>query len=326
MSDLSAGEIVAWFHLSFLMSIVIFMMTATYYTLYRLLFMHDWHISIITFLYCFLYLYCDRVRASRGDRLWPWFRRNFLLAKWVTSLLPVRLIKTTELDVNKNYIFGVHPHGTIGLMSTFLTDAAGFDRLFPGIKPHMVVMKMFFAVPILKEICMLCGAISLESEFLHYVLDKNQRGTAVIIAVGGAYEVLDAHPGTMILTLQKRKGFIKIALKQGASLVPVLNYGDNDQLEQFSNPPGSTLRRIQDAMYSVARTAPTWLYGTKYGLADYKPINTVVGKPIDVEKVENPSEDQINELHAEYIRALNELFTETKDEYSNYKDITLEIR
>lgn len=46
--------------------------------------------------------------------------------------------------------------------------------------------------------------------------------------VGGAAESLSAHPGTADLTLKRRKGFIKLAIRQGADLVPVFSFGEND--------------------------------------------------------------------------------------------------
>jgi len=39
---------------------------------------------------------------------------------------------------------------------------------------------------------------------------------------------LSAHPGTADLTLKKRIGFIKMAIKEGADLVPVFSFGEND--------------------------------------------------------------------------------------------------
>lgn len=40
-------------------------------------------------------------------------------------------------------------------------------------------------------------------------------GNAAVIVVGGAIEALDAHPGSYDLVLNKRKGFVKMALKYG---------------------------------------------------------------------------------------------------------------
>lgn len=53
-------------------------------------------------------------------------------------------------------------------------------------------------------------------------------GHAITIVVGGAAESLSAHPGTADLTLRKRFGFIKMAIKEGADLVPVFSFGEND--------------------------------------------------------------------------------------------------
>jgi hypothetical protein len=48
------------------------------------------------------------------------------------------------------------------------------------------------------------------------------------IVVGGAAESLSARPGTADLTLKRRMGFIKLAMRQGADLVPVFSFGEND--------------------------------------------------------------------------------------------------
>lgn len=39
---------------------------------------------------------------------------------------------------------------------------------------------------------------------------------------------MSAHPGTADLTLKRRMGFIKLAMRQGADLVPVFSFGEND--------------------------------------------------------------------------------------------------
>jgi hypothetical protein len=55
-----------------------------------------------------------------------------------------------------------------------------------------------------------------------------------------------------------------------------------------------------------------------------KPIFTVVGKGIKVEKIKNPSKDQIDKLHELYLDELRKLFEEHKDKYSE-KSTYLEI-
>ena len=54
---------------------------------------------------------------------------------------PITLVKTSDLDPQKNYIFGYHPHGafTEGASIGLNTEACGFSDKFPGIIPHLSV-------------------------------------------------------------------------------------------------------------------------------------------------------------------------------------------
>jgi len=51
--------------------------------------------------------------------------------------------------------------------------------------------------------------------------------------IGGANEAMDAVPGLHKLTLKNRKGFVKIALKTGADLVPIYAFGENELFRQI---------------------------------------------------------------------------------------------
>ena len=48
-----------------------------------------------------------------------------------------------------------------------------------------------------------------------------------------------------------------------------------------------------------------------------KPINVVIGAPIPVERCVNPSRDQVNELHANYISSLRRLYEEYNVAYGD---------
>lgn len=50
------------------------------------------------------------------------------------------------------------------------------------------------------------------------------------MSVGGAQESLNAKPGHYQIVLKKRKGFIKLVLQTGASLVPVFSFGEGKNL------------------------------------------------------------------------------------------------
>ena len=79
-----------------------------------------------------------RSTVMRNSSMWQYFRDYF----------PIKLLKTSNLDPTKNYIFGCHPHGIMpaGAFGNFGTEATGFKKLFPGIKAHLLTMKCKYSL------------------------------------------------------------------------------------------------------------------------------------------------------------------------------------
>ena len=50
-----------------------------------------------------------------------------------------------------------------------------------------------------------------------------------------------------------------------------------------------------------------------------------VGAPIDVEKVENPTQEQIEDLHQNYMKALTELYNTHRNQYAPDPSVDLVI-
>ncbi|KAI1699608.1 diacylglycerol acyltransferase domain-containing protein [Ditylenchus destructor] len=281
--------------------------------------------------YLIWYAY-DFHAPRRGSRPWRAFT-SFWLWRYLACYFPMRLVKTAELPPNKNYVIGVHPHGIIGFATfvTFCTEGTHFSRLFPGLRRFPVTLPMQFWFPLRREFLTLTGTISSDVEAIEYVLDRPPKGYVVAIVPGGAAEALDSHPDTYDLTLKNRRGFIRLAIKHGADLVPLYHFGENKIYSQLPNPHGSRLRTFQMAVKRWTGATVPIFYGRGIlsniiGLMPYrKPITTVVGAPIPVKCNPNPSEEECDELHAEYCRRLVALFDEHKTKYGIDKDIQLRI-
>ncbi|XP_075891299.1 2-acylglycerol O-acyltransferase 2-A [Nelusetta ayraudi] len=259
---------------------------------------------------------CSGGRRSqwvRSWRVWDYFRDYF----------PLTLIKTVNLDSKKNYIFGFHPHGVLvaGGFGNFCTEATGFSRQFPGLKSHLLMLPFWFRVPFFRDYIMCGGLVSSSKSSLSYLISRPEGGNVAVVAVGGAPEALDARPGALTLQILNRKGFIKLALKHGAQLVPVFSFGENELFDQMQNPSGSPLRRLQNRLQTIMGVAlPLFhargVFQYSFGLIPYrKPINTVVGKPIAVVQTPGPSSGDIDSLHRVYLQSLTELFEEHKQNY-----------
>ncbi|XP_026184137.1 2-acylglycerol O-acyltransferase 2 [Mastacembelus armatus] len=291
-----------------------------------LLFTRFWLISV---LYAIWWFYDYDTPSQGGHKLpvlcalkvWDYMRDYF----------PIKLMKTADLDPRHNYVLGFHPHGVlvVGAFANFCTNTTGFTQLFPGITSYLLMLPLWFRAPFFRDYIMCAGLIPSDKESASYLLSRQGGGNAVVIAVGGAREALDAHPGTYNVILAEKKGFIKLAMEHGAHLVPVFSFGENEVYDQFENPRGTWLRWIQDHLQSIMGISlPLFhargVFQYSFGLMPYrKPINTIVGRPIRVEKIEKPTAEELDVLHQLYMDELNNLFEEHKGNYGVDKDTHL---
>ncbi|KAI5128081.1 2-Acylglycerol O-Acyltransferase 3 [Manis pentadactyla] len=147
-----------------------------------------------------------------------------------TGTHPSKLVKTGELPPNRNYVLVSHPHGIMstGTFCNFSTECNGTSQMFPGIRLSVARLTSLFYYPVLRNYILWSGLCSVARQSLDFILSRPQLGQAVVILVGGAQESLYAIQGQHYLTLQNHKGFVRLALRHGASLVPVYNFGEND--------------------------------------------------------------------------------------------------
>lgn len=75
------------------------------------------------------------------------------------SFFPLQLVKTHNLLTTRNYIFGYHPHGIMGLgaFCNFSTEATEVSKKFPGIRPYLATLAGNFRMPVLREYLMSGG-------------------------------------------------------------------------------------------------------------------------------------------------------------------------
>ncbi|KNE69594.1 hypothetical protein AMAG_14150 [Allomyces macrogynus ATCC 38327] len=141
-------------------------------------------------------------------------------------------------------------------------------------------------------------------------------GRALLICIGGAEESLRTTPGRIELVLHKRKGFVKLALHTGSSLVPTLAFGEVDIFHHAVPEPGSMLARAQQWMKRTVGWSVPLVYG-RIGmwLPLRRSIVTVVGKPIDVPHVPGANGEIVDEWHAKYVDAVVQLWEEWRDKY-----------
>uniref|UniRef100_A0A672JSU1 Diacylglycerol O-acyltransferase 2-like n=1 Tax=Salarias fasciatus TaxID=181472 RepID=A0A672JSU1_SALFA len=135
----------------------------------------------------------------------------------LVSLFSAQLVKTAELNPNKNYVLGCHPHGIMscGAFSAFSTKSCGFAELFPGLRCRLAILAGLFRIPLMREYIMGAGLLPVSKASLEHLLSKSGKGNAVVIVVGGAAESLASSPGVNTVVVRNRKGFVRLALQYG---------------------------------------------------------------------------------------------------------------
>lgn len=293
-----------------------------------------WPILVPYLLYC---LFSNAGTDGKLSHRSEWYRR---LPWWslFASYFPARLHRTQELEPTRKYIFGYHPHGIIshGAFAAFATEALGFSQLFPGIKNTLLTLDSNFRTPLYRDHALRLGLASVSRESCENLLNKGGingegMGRAITIVVGGARESLDAEPHYLRLVLKRRKGFVKLALRNGADLVPVLGFGENELYEQVKSETHPHIHKIQMLIKKlVGFTVPLFhargVLNYDFGILPYRrPVNIVVGRPIPIEQDRNPSEKLVNEVHEQYVQELIRLWETWKDTFAKDRAAELEI-
>lgn len=147
---------------------------------------------------------------------------------------------------------GYHPHGIIsmGAFANFATEATGFSEMFPGIQLSLLTLTSNFRIPFYRDLIMSLGMAAVSRRSCETILSSGE-GKSIAIVIGGAAESLNARPGIADLVLRKRLGFIRLAIKQKAELVPVFSFGENDLYDQLDNTKGSKIFLYQKKMQSM---------------------------------------------------------------------------
>lgn len=197
--------------------------------------------------------------------------------------------------------------------------------------------------PIFRELILSWGCSDSSAENINILLSQSNNpcdavnkdgftSNAAIIMFGGAREAFLSAPNTYRIFLNARKGFVRLALQNGAALVPAIAFGETNVYDTTQNENGSPVRKIQEIIKKYTTLAPVLfngrgLFQQSFGLIPRRhPITLVIGEPIECTKNATPSKDEIDELHALFSKRLIELFETNKSKYiANHETIHLEI-
>lgn len=199
------------------------------------------------------------------------------------------------------------PHGILPY-SIFFTYHPDLHHLFSPATNTLTVAQQLFQFPILTHFARdVLHAIPNHYDAMNDVLRKNH---SLLVYMGGIREMMATDHRKEILYIRRRRGIFQLALKYGMPLLPIYTFGLSEVYKR-----GRTSLRLPD-LFGNEEESIAWMwgvYGTLYPLQ--KRLFTVFGTPLEVKKIDQPTQEDIDTLKKRYIEALRSLYLRWREKY-----------
>ena len=122
-------------------------------------------------------------------------------------------------------IFSLHPHGVFCFPAFYMLKIRGdFHKLYNKVKTCLLTSSLLLCTPFIREIAIWIGCFDASYDSAKNAITK---GFSPIVTPGGAKESIMTDPKKETLVINKRKGFIELAIVHGLPIVPVYAFGIN---------------------------------------------------------------------------------------------------
>jgi len=217
----------------------------------------------------------------------------------------------------KKIIIAMQPHGVVSFCSMCSWVAAP-----PDIREiQTAVASVLLVIPILKHVMGIFGLTSASAGAMRkrFQQESGIRGS-LVLHIGGIAELFRSSRSEERLYLMKRKGFIKVALREkGVDIIPVYLFGNTSVLTVLKNKTLENLsRKIQMSL--------TYFWGKWFlPIPRDDELLYVRGKPLGLPYIPEPTDEDVNKWHAKYCEEVTRLFNDYKEKVPAYKHKKLYI-
>ena len=205
-------------------------------------------------------------------------------------------------------IFCLVPHGVIPMG---ITAYPLFSKLWNDKLCHWTSVPIIFKLPWVGFFLKQMGYIpALQKDILETLTKKEENVGLILDGIEGMFH--QSHKEE-ILYLQKRKGIVKIALKAGVPLVPVYGFG-HTALWTVIVDPFSLLEKLS-IQVQASLTPFFGRFGWFLGPPRRIPVSVCLGEPVRCPQVPEPTQEQVDEYHRQFLDSYRQLFETHKNAY-----------
>lgn len=252
----------------------------------------------------------------KGGAHWPWFSENFPLFKVLRKSLQIEFVDFPKDASTSQYFYACHPHGVYSDFRV-LIDGMFVAR---GAPIKSLAATVLFRMPFIREIALWTGCVDARRSVAERSLSKEQ-GESLLVLPGGEAEQIRTKYGREIIYLKKRKGFIKLAIRQGVPVVPMYVFGVSDYYYTSEFLLGPRMWIMKNLQICIPLSAGL---GGSPVCPLLKRTSVVFGEPLKFDQCDEPTPEQLDKAHGAFMDALVKLFDKHKGGLG-YGDRELEI-
>lgn len=243
---------------------------------------------------------------------------SFIFHTW-RLYFQFRVYKEQVLPQGKHILFTSFPHGLFPLAIPIMSGVC--KRVLPELDnstPIAAVAENMFKAPVISPLLTWLGCVPATEENIRSAIQKE---TCVLFpdGIAGAFHT---DPNEEIIYVRKRTGFIRIAIQQGALLVPFYCFGHTQLFTAYPHRESWLAQWSRRIRFSIIFFA-----GHSYlpPLPRRFPLLVVIGRAFPVEQCDEPSEEHVQRVLAQYIEEVVSLFNRHKHRVEGWENKILYV-
>ncbi|KAL3670411.1 hypothetical protein V7S43_004730 [Phytophthora oleae] len=217
---------------------------------------------------------------------------------------------------NDHALFAFHPHGV--LSSGFAFNGAHHMGFLQAHCRWLVAENLFW-FPVMRDLLNWMDFNSVARSTFHRVMATGQN---VCLIPGGFEEATLYERGKHRVYIKKRFGFIKLALQHGYKVHPAYTFGEEYAYHTF---PYLLKLRLKLNEFKIPGVLFFGLPQCFFLPRSDVDLITVVGEALILPHIEQPTKEDVQKYHSQYVEALQKLFDKYKSVYAVDPKAKLEI-
>lgn len=224
------------------------------------------------------------------------FTRSWVFEAW-RAYFGWETVMEEPFDPAEKYVLAEFPHALYPVGQ--LLSYGIIEDLSKHHKCAGVVASVLLHTPVLRHFYYATGTRPADARSIQRILREG--GTPAVVVGGIAEMFMDTSDAERIF-LRKRQGFVKLAMREGAHIVPVFFFGNTKTMQKLNSP-------LLRAISRKVKASIVLFYG-RWGLPIpfRHPIKMVLGAPIRVVQTAEPTDEAVQATLAKVIAAMSELY------------------